>query len=69
MPHQSVRKYRCTCVKVTRLAAETPRAKPRSAAEQTPLDYRRPLKTGNIVKTSVNALLLRTFAHPTDDRN
>jgi hypothetical protein len=57
MPQQSVRNYHATCVKVTRLAPRTPRARARPAAELTTPNYRRPLKTGNIVQTSVNALM------------
>src|SRR5712691_2015413 len=52
MPHQSVRKHLAPRVKVTRLATKIPCRRPRSAAQQAPLDYRRPLKTGNIVQTS-----------------
>jgi hypothetical protein len=58
MPHQSAGKYRGPCVKVTRLTPKTPRSPPWSAAQLAALNYRRPFKIGNIVKTSVNALML-----------
>src|SRR5579863_1989987 len=58
MPHQSVRKYRSPRVKVTRPIPKIPCARPRSDPQQVPLDYRRPFKFGNIVQTSVNALML-----------
>jgi hypothetical protein len=57
MPHHSVRKYRLICVKVTRQAAQNPRNRLRSAAQPAALNERRPLKTGNIVRTRVNALM------------
>jgi hypothetical protein len=56
MPHQSVRKCRAPCVKLTRLAAKTLRTRPQTAAQTAAFNYRRLLKTGNIVQTSVNAL-------------
>jgi hypothetical protein len=58
MPYQSVRKYCRPRVKVTRLAPEIPRSRPQSAAEPATLNYRRPFKTGNIVQTGVNALVV-----------
>ena len=57
MPYQSVRKYCRTRVKVTRLALRTTTSRLQSAAEPATLNYRRPLKTGNIVQTWVNALM------------
>jgi hypothetical protein len=57
MPHQSVRKYRSPRDKVTRPPPQIPCPRLPSDAQQAPLDYRRPLKIGNIVQTSVNALM------------
>jgi hypothetical protein len=59
MPYQSVRKYCRTRVKVTRLALRTTTSRLQSAAEPATLNHRRPLKTGNIVQTWVNALMAR----------
>jgi len=59
MPHQSVRRYRSPRVKMTRLGVKSLQNRVRSAAEPVTLNYRRPLKTGNIVQTSVNALMAR----------
>jgi hypothetical protein len=56
MPHQSVRKYRSPRDKVTRPIPKILRPA-RSDAHQVPRDYRRPFKFGNIVLTSVNALM------------
>jgi hypothetical protein len=57
MPHQSVRKYRSPRDKVTRPPPQIPCPRLPSDAQQAPLDYRRPLKIGNIVQTSVDALM------------
>ena len=62
MPHQSVRKYRSPRDKVTRPIPKILRPA-RSDAHQVLRDYRRPFKFGNIVQTSVNALMSST--HPT----
>jgi hypothetical protein len=59
MPHQSVRRYRSPRVKMTRLGVKSLQNRAWSAAEPVTLNYRRPLKTGNIVQTSVNALMAR----------
>jgi hypothetical protein len=61
MPHQSVQKYRSPRDKVTRQIPKILRPA-RSDAHQAPRDYRRPFKFGNIVQTSVNALMSRAFA-------
>jgi hypothetical protein len=58
MPHQSVRRYRSPRVKMTRLGLKFLQNRAWSAAEPVTLNYRRPLKTGNIVQTSVNALVV-----------
>src|ERR1700681_2267368 len=63
MPQQSARKYRNLRVKMTRPTPKTRDLRSRSDAHQVPLDYRRPFKIGNIVQTSVNALVSST--HPT----
>src|SRR5258708_27412712 len=57
MPHQSAEKYRGSCVKMTRLGRRYLSNRPRSATQLAAPNYRRPLKTGNIVQTCVNALM------------
>src|SRR5215467_4317301 len=58
MPHHSVRRCRALRVKVTRPMPKIPQTTTQGPAQPAALDYRRPLKIGNIVQTSVNALML-----------